>query len=384
MLTHPERVPADAKPAARPAASLIERRLSLYRAEVQPCVRALAVRHPWLADLAASFPALLFALAFPRVRADAEDACRLVISGAPLAHIAQRARVPMWLRTFPAQAFAAPLPILPDNHDFRRRVANHLPASWKLAPRWIEDIGLAFQTADDEIALWFAREAPLKNKKKPRYARKRPRHYRRRVALWAWYSRHAPDQTCMPTPWRAELEWKAAVTAAHDWISAETLALYLGDSAIADPWLEDGLIDGYAFIALRTAADIEAEAAAMKHCIRTYGASIAGNDYRLFGVRRQGVRVATLALSADNCPMPNIVEISGLENSAVSNEVWLAARRWLHAQDAREIDAKRLDYREAKFNAAAWRKLWRPYWLAKRRIPVWLPLAPSDTAFYAL
>jgi hypothetical protein len=28
--------------------------------------------------------------------------------------------------------------------------------------------------------------------------------------------------------------------------------------------------------------------------------------------------------------------------------------------------------------------LWRPYWLAKRRIPKWLPLAPSRRALAAL
>src|SRR5262245_28428811 len=207
MLTHLERVPADAKPAARPTAPLVERRLSLYRAEVQPRVRALAARHPWLADLAASFPALLFALAFPRIHADAEDATRLVISGAPLTNVASRAGVAMWLRTFPPQAFAARLPVLPDGADFRRRIANHLPSNWKAAPRWIENVGVAFDAGDAEIALWFAREAPLKDKPRlPRHARWRV-DQRRLVSLWAWFSRHAPERTLMRSPWRVGLQW---------------------------------------------------------------------------------------------------------------------------------------------------------------------------------
>jgi hypothetical protein len=31
-----------------------------------------------------------------------------------------------------------------------------------------------------------------------------------------------------------------------------------------------------------------------------------------------------------------------------------------------------------------WVSLWRPYWLAKRRIPDWLPIAPSREALEAL
>ena len=382
MLTHLERVPVDAKPAARPAAPLIERRPSLYRAEAQPRVRALAARHPWLADLAASFPALLFALAFPRVRADAEDALRLIINGAPLIDAARRAGVPMWLRSFPPQAFASRLPILPDDQEFRRRIANHPPRSWKLAPRWIENVAIAAECADADIALWFAREAPLKDKKKkPRYA---PRTDNRRlVALWAWYSRHAPDAGHVRTPWREELQWKGAMSSALSWRDRLELIFFLGEDGIADPWLEDGMADGYAFIALRTAHDVDAESAAMKHCVRVYGPSIANNTYRAFSVRKHGERVATLALRAPR-PLPEIVEISGHMNERAPIDVWLAARRWLYAQAAAPLDTKRFSYRRAEYAAARWRRVWRPYWLAKRRIPAWLPLAPNERQFVRL
>jgi hypothetical protein len=35
---------------------------------------------------------------------------------------------------------------------------------------------------------------------------------------------------------------------------------------------------------------------------------------------------------------------------------------------------------KAPLDAQVWRALWRPYWLAKRRIPAWLTLAPSRDA----
>jgi hypothetical protein len=35
-------------------------------------------------------------------------------------------------------------------------------------------------------------------------------------------------------------------------------------------------------------------------------------------------------------------------------------------------------------DAAAWRSLWRPYWLDKRRIPEWLPMKPPRGVLRAL
>jgi hypothetical protein len=89
---------------ARPEGDAIERRLARYRPEIQPPVRRLAARHAWIADLALSFPALLFALAVPRKGTDADAAARLVMSGAPLARAAMAAGAPMWMRSFPHEA----------------------------------------------------------------------------------------------------------------------------------------------------------------------------------------------------------------------------------------------------------------------------------------
>src|SRR5262245_35436844 len=95
-----------ARPSAR--ADLIDRRLGRFRPEIQPRVRRLAASHPWVADLAASFPALLFALAAPRARVDAAAALALVTRGAPLAAVAAVLGAPMWMRRFPPEAFASP------------------------------------------------------------------------------------------------------------------------------------------------------------------------------------------------------------------------------------------------------------------------------------
>jgi hypothetical protein len=100
---------------------LLERRLRRYDPRFQATVRALAARHSRIADLAVSFPALLFALAVPRRGLDPAPALARVVDGAGLAEAAAAAELPMWTRKLPPEAFARPIARLPDGELFRRR-----------------------------------------------------------------------------------------------------------------------------------------------------------------------------------------------------------------------------------------------------------------------
>ena len=372
--------------AHEPRADAVEHKLRRFRPEVQPRVRHMAARHPWIADLAVSFPALLFALAFPRKRDDSIPL--MVTGGAPLARLATELNVPQWMRAFPPEAFAAAIPALPDTPDFRRRIANHFPKHWKDAPRWMEHVANAARWGDDEIAIWFARETPL-TERRVKYMRKRVDTKWRIVLLHAWFSSRpdTPARAAIETPWTPAMQWKAATDAAYAWRTKLTIPLYLGDGDVADMWLSPGAADGFAFTPIRTAAELEAESVAMNNCARTYAADIADNGYRLWSVRRNGARVATLSLipAQRDAPLATIMELAGPANAAAPIEMWRAARRWLVAQDAAPLAFERLHRIDAaKFDAGVWRRLWRPFWLAKRTIPAWLPLTASNDAFYAL
>lgn len=372
---------------ASPIANSSELRLHRFRPEIRERVRSVAAGHPWIADLAASFPALLVALAFPRHGNKEKDACRLVMAGAPLATCAAAAGLAIWLRALPPEAFSGAIPQVPDSMQFRRRIANLTPQSWKLAPQWLHPIAQANTWGDEEISLWFAREAPLTNRKK-RKDRRKPRDRTRLVALWAWHSRYAEkgEPAYPQRPWNSEMEWKAAVESALGWREDLALRLYLGASRIEDVWLSPGVVDGYTFSPLGSASQIEAEAVAMSNCVRSYGSSIAGNDCRLWSVRKDGERIATLSLRAGGPegPLPYINELAGEKNRAAPIDVWRAARRWVVAQDMHLDDLDRLKHKDAKLNVVAWRHMWRGYWIAKRRIPDWLPLMPNENSFYQL
>src|SRR6185437_4013219 len=74
---------------------LPERRLRRFHPRFQGRVRLLAERHPRIADLAVSFPALLFALAVPRPAFDPAPVLARVVAGHSLAEAAAAAGLPM-------------------------------------------------------------------------------------------------------------------------------------------------------------------------------------------------------------------------------------------------------------------------------------------------
>ncbi len=354
----------------------VKRNLRRFRPAYRHRVRALARAHPWLADLAVSFPAVLFALACPRRGWDPRPAQQRVREGASLARIAKSAGVPLWMRRFPPEAFGEPLPWLPDTPRMQRGMPNSAPKSWSSAPCWLRQISEAAIWSGEEAALWFAREAPTEEHRR-RSRRWRP-NPQRLVCLWTWFS-GAPDTAAgslVATPWRRAMSWRSAVAAAWTWCNAVDLTLYLGTTGVNDPWLKPGCVDGFAFAPLQTAQEVAAEASAMEHCVGSYGLDVAENCCRLWSVRRNGVRVATLSLRAHG-PLPDIDELSGPGNAQPPIEVWLAARRWLYAQDAVDYETRRLKTCDGVMDPTVWRRLWRPYWLAKRRIPAWLPLTPT-------
>jgi hypothetical protein len=360
-----------------------ESRLRRYAPLLAPRVRALASRHERLADLAVSFPALLFALAMPRSGSDPAPAIARAIEGACLAELAEAAGIPMWLRKLPPEAFVRRIGQLPDGKLFRRRIANHMPSSARLAPVWLQAVADAAEYADELAAVWVAREVV----RSAENAHFRNLRLLRRVGLYAWFSGQPKTlaHVLIDRPWKANMHFSTAVDAAHRWHEKIDLHLNLGGAPIADTWLGCGFADGYEFVPIQSAAEFAEEAEAMANCLAGYGYDVAHGWSRFFSVRKGGKRVATLNVArGSGDPLLNIEELRGLRNKAVSAELSWAARRWLHHHELPKIDATRLEDDKSPLDRLTWIALWRPYWLAKQRIPDWLPLRPTRAALRKL
>lgn len=371
-------VPAPRREAAR--SDLLERRLRRYHPRFQGAVRALATRHTRIADLAASFPALLFALAVPRPRQDTAPALARVLDGAPLAEVAAAAGVALWLRRLPPESFAQPIPRLPDGALVRRQILNHLPRSPRRVLAWLQVVADMAELSHEQGAVWIAREmmrAPL---------RVNPKRLRL-LGLWIWFSGQttAFGHGLIDKSWSPAMGIDAALAAANDWRTEIALHVNLGAESIADMWLQAGHAAGYDFLPLDSIASIASEAKAMKNCLRTYGYNLAHNRSRLWSVRRDGARVATLRVAIRwKDPLLNVVELEAADNTRAPREVWWAARQWLQTHDLSAVDTGVREWGRVPLVRATWLSLWRPYWLAKRRVPDWLPIAPSRDALEAL
>ena len=76
-------------------------------------------------------------------------------------------------------------------------------------------------------------------------------------------------------------------------------------------------------------------------------------------------------------PFPRTYELYGPNNVAAATDVWRAAMQWFDENRLIDIEPQYRKNNDAPLSQAIWTELWKPYWLAKRRIPHWLPLVPT-------
>jgi hypothetical protein len=355
----------------------IQRSLMRYPVRHRACIIGLASRHRHLADLAVTFPGLLFALALSGREGMGPLAIDLAIRGAPLKAVAAAAGIPMWLRRVPTEALHVPIGGLPDSELFRRRIANHLPRSPKLAAGWLVAVRLSAHWCDDDLAIWIAREIM-------RGSRITKPERLQLLSLYAWYSRRpqAAAHRFIRIPWQPGMRYLHALDEAESWREAVMLALNLANRHL-DPWLEPATVSGFEFVPLLSATEIAQEADAMRNCVRRYGYALAHDHERFWSIRSAGERVATVSVGFGPGPILEIRELKGPANAEAPKPVWVAARRWIDQHDLFAIERKR-EHPEVPFDRKTWIELWRPYWLEKRHIPGWLPLAPTRAALRRL
>lgn len=356
--------------------------LTRFDPRVRDTIAALAAQDDRLADLAVSFPALLFALARPRRGFDPSAALTAVREGVRLRELARLSGVPMWLRKLPSETFIAPIPELPDTPAFRCRVADAIPPSPRVAPIWFETLCEALAWGTPEAAIWLG------------YYRKYrrdalPTKTVRLLMLWAWYT----GQPSAPTPfrsddaWRKEMSLKAAKESADDWFSQVRLHMTLDATPISDPWLKPQTVGAFKFVPLTTSQDLIDEAEALSNCLALngYGYSILRDRSRIWSIRKDGKPVAACEVArTKKFFAPQITQLEGPNNSTVDREVAEAVYRWISAHNFASHQFEDPHHAPMKLDKRLWVRTWRPYWLAKRRIPEWLPLVPSRRLLYGV
>lgn len=363
-------------PVWRPASAghAVNRRLEKQLRHFDPrhrrSIAAMASRHPRLADLAFSFPALLFALTVRRAGFPAVAVMEGVIRGHSLRDVAQLGGLPSWLRKLPPEAFSGPIPKLPDGDVFRRRICNALPKRKRVLKRWLTTVAFTAYWGGDDFAVWAAAQLAKPDA--------RPRRDWARLSLWAWYSLR-PDHAAhslIATPWTPDIGFEKARDAALSWVNAVDAQL----TGRTVPFIlpsDMREVDGYVFHPILGHDAIIAEADAMQNCMRDYLDEVEDGTVAFWSVRRGGERQAVLAVER-TCwnPIPHIREIKAKANADAPLEVWSTAAKWLSGHDLAAGCADLLAHRRPANEVDAWRAMWKPYWLDRRKCPWWLPHAP--------
>ncbi|MEZ5775538.1 MAG: hypothetical protein R3D33_12765 [Hyphomicrobiaceae bacterium] len=337
----------------RASATHLDRFAPPHRTDVQE----LAASSRALADLADSFPAMLFALATGYGTATARRHClELVLAGRPLKEAAAELGLPLWLKRLPPEAFDTPLTRLPAGEEFGRRIVNHLPLeSWK-AVSWFRRVTVAADLAGEDFALWLA----WRTKAAPRH-----RDINRIVLLsaWAFYSSR-PDTLghgLLRGAFAPGLGFRKALEEAEAWKRRVDLAIAIGEG-ISDAWYPEGEVNGFRFVPLQTLDDFLAEAAAMDNCLDQYGTKVGMRATRIFSVRQGERRIADVEFGPhdDDCTMPAIEQLRGPGNRRVPAAVWTAAYAFLGQQKPRPLGSGLRSATIAGSRAAA-KRIWRPF-----------------------
>lgn len=321
-------------------------------------VRRLVKSSPRIADLATVFPGVLYALATRRgTLASRLQATALIESGAQLKFVARALDLPMWLRRLPPEAFVSLPASLPKSEAFGRRIASRLPVYNRESAFWLTSVLFAERACHEDFAIWLAGQHvfAVEGDAEKLIAV---------VAAYAWFSGH-PETAAhklIVVPWRQEIAFDTALCAAKSWFNRVRLVLQLPPGVVTEPWLRPGEAAGYSFEPLMEHGAILAEAHAMQNCADQYGERIVRDKCRLFSVKRNGNRVATLEVGPHQreTGVLAINQLKARHNMAASTEVWQAAYTWMASQQGlKRLPA--LSNADRIFDQGAWRTLLQPY-----------------------
>ncbi len=365
---------------SEPLSQTLEAFVQRFAVPARREVRRLMRSSPRLADLAMVFPGAMYALATRQGPAAArQEAVALVEQGAPLRVVARVLDIPFWLRRLPPEAFQTAIPPLPSSELFARRIANRLPERNMDAAFWLATVAFSSRAAHEDFALWLAEQ--------PVFAEPGvPEKLFPVLAAYAWFSGVASSRAhqLIVVPWRPEIAFDTALCAAKSWLNRIRLVLQLYRGVITDTWLAPGTALGYTFVPLLDQDEILEEAHYMQNCADQYAERLSRDKCRLFSIRRNGTRVATLEIGphARETGVLAINQLKGRHNIPAAVDVWQAAHAWL----ATQTGLKRLPPMvapERPLHAGTWEQLMAPYREEKGGAP-WLPVEASLVSFAAL
>lgn len=333
--------------------------IAAFVPSARKAILQLTSQSPAMADLAETFPALLYALTTGYgTLAARETATALIEAGAPLRHVAVALALPWWLRRLPAAALDGSLAGLPHNAELAQKLACAIPADPAIARCWLASVAYGCRAAGPGFGVWLGGWIGRANGCLMPIGSDNLRL----LAAWAWASQHAETRLgrLVRRRWSNAISPRRALEELCIWRQRVELAIYL---AAREPTvsLASGTAHGLAFVPLADAEAFIDEAARMDNCLDQYGARLALRRSHIVSIRRDGRPVADLEIGPhDEEPsMPAVRQLRGPRNRCAGAEIWRATYAWLGEQRFTAL-ARHADGSFATRRTAA-QELWRAY-----------------------
>ena len=132
-------------------------------------------------------------------------------------------------------------------------------------------------------------------------------------------------------PFTPSMSLKTATTLSADWHEAVANNLDGPNLAFPDPWYPAVRLGDYEILPIEDGASLYREGTAMHHCVGTYGDEVQRGNFYVYSIRRNGERVATVALCRNN-GRAYLEQIRGPCNTEPPKAIVATVVRWLHAQ----------------------------------------------------
>jgi hypothetical protein len=115
-------------------------------------------------------------------------------------------------------------------------------------------------------------------------------------------------------------EWHEAIANDNDWAGAP----------FPEPWCPAKQIGDLEIVPIESRAELYREGHAMHHCVGSYADRIHAGELYVFGIRRGGERLATIALSRTS-EGPALLQVRGPCNAPVSQQLMQVTHKWRRA-----------------------------------------------------
>jgi len=173
--------------------------------------------------------------------------------------------------------------------------------------------------ANAEFARWAAKHVP-------EIPGRRDQEVRSFIAdLADWVCAEGASRQFVIRPFQSSMSLRTVTTLSAEWHEGAAAGMDGPAAAFPPPWYPAAKIGDYDIVPIENSAALYREGAAMHHCVGTYSDEVHSGSRYLYGVHRDGQRVATLALARDpTTTKARLLQLRGPCNALPPKAVTLA------------------------------------------------------------